>query len=181
MAPELVLEPWTDADLDLELRANTPEMTAFLGGPDTEEAVRARHRRYLDLAANGTGLMFRVDLPDAPGAGSVGYWEREWRGGLVYEMGWQVLPGFQGRGVAVAAVRAAAGHAARHGRRRFAHAYPKTAHAASNAVCRKAGFELLGEVDFEYPKGTPIRANDWRLDLRVLADVEVSSATGDNG
>jgi hypothetical protein len=40
------------------------------------------------------------------------------------------------------------------------------AHGASNGVCRKAGFTLLGEVDFEYPKGTPIRSNDWRLDLR---------------
>jgi len=55
------------------------------------------------------------------------------------------------------------------------------AHAASNAVCRKAGFELLGEVDFEYPKGTPIRSCDWRLDLRVLAGLEVTSASGDNG
>jgi RimJ/RimL family protein N-acetyltransferase len=181
MAPDLVLEPWTDADLDLELRANTPEMTAFLGGPATDEAIHTRHRRYLELPAKGTGQMFRIDLPGAPGAGSVGYWEREWQGASVYEMGWLVLPEFQGRGVAVAAVRAAAGHAARHGRRRFAHAYPKTAHAASNAVCRKAGFELLGEVDFEYPKGTVIRARDWRLDLRDLAGMEVSPATGDNG
>ena len=181
MAPELLLEPWADADLDLELRANTPEMTAFLGGPASREAILARHQRFLDLPAQGTGQMFRIDLPAAPGAGSVGYWEREWRGATVYEMGWQVLSEFQGRGVAATAVRAAARHAARHGRRRFAHAYPKVAHAASNAVCRKAGFELLGEVDFEYPKGTPIRSCDWRLDLRVLAGLEVTSASGDNG
>jgi hypothetical protein len=38
--------------------------------------------------------------------------------------------------------------------------------AASNAVCRKAGFEMLEEVDFEYPKGTPIRCYDWRYELR---------------
>jgi RimJ/RimL family protein N-acetyltransferase len=36
---------------------------------------------------------------------------------------------------------------------------------ASNAICRKLGFELLGEEDFEYPPGNPIRCNDWRLDL----------------
>jgi hypothetical protein len=35
-------------------------------------------------------------------------------------------------------------------------------------VCRKAGFELLGEADFEYPAGHPLRCNDWRLDLRTL-------------
>ena len=181
MRTDVFLEPWTDADLHIELRGNTPEMTAFLGGPEPEAAVRARHERFLELPVSGTGQMFRIGLPDAPAAGSVGYWEREWRGSTVYEMGWLVLSEYQGRGVASVATRLAAVHAATHGRHRFAHAYPKSAHAASNAVCHKAGFELLGEVDFEYPKGTPIRAHDWRLDLRVLAEMEVSPATSDNG
>ena len=55
--------------------------------------------------------------------------------------------------------------AAADGRHRWAHAYPRVDNAASNAVCRKAGFELLGEVGFEYPEGTPIRCCDWRFDL----------------
>lgn len=169
MRTDVFLEPWTDADLDIELRANTPEMTTFLGGPEPESAVRARHERALALRGSGAGQMFRVGLPDAPSVGSVGYWEREWRGETVYEMGWLVLPEYQGRGVAGAAVRLAAVHAATHGRHRYAHAYPKTVHAASNAVCRKVGFELLGEVDFEFPKGNPIRSCDWRLNLRALA------------
>jgi hypothetical protein len=38
-------------------------------------------------------------------------------------------------------------------------------HAASNAVCRKAGFTLLGACDFEYPKGTFIQSNDWVVEL----------------
>ena len=181
MAPELHLETWSDADLDIEVRANTREMTAHLGGPESRDAIVARHRRFLELREKGTGRMFRIALPDAPGAGSVGYWEREWLGSTVYEMGWHVLPEYQGRGVASAAVRLAAAHAAEHGRRRYAHAYPKVANAPSNAVCRNAGFELLGEVDFEYPKGTPIRSYDWRLDLRILGDLEVIEATGDNG
>ncbi|MFF2660488.1 hypothetical protein ACFVUH_24400 [Kitasatospora sp. NPDC058032] len=37
---------------------------------------------------------------------------------------------------------------------------------ASNAVCRGAGFELLGARDFAYPPGRPMRCNDWRFDLR---------------
>lgn len=175
MRTEVFLEPWTDADLDIELRANTPEMTRFLGGPEPEAAIRARHERSLALAVGGTGQMFRIALPGAPGVGSVGYWEREWRGGNVYEMGWLVLAEYQGRGVASAAVRLAAVHAATYGRHPYAHAYPKVAHAASNAVCRKAGFELLGEVDFEYPKGVPIRSCDWRLDLRALTGPEATS------
>ena len=48
---------------------------------------------------------------------------------------------------------------------RFLHAFPSVANAASNAVCRKVGFVELGECDFEYPAGHPIRCNDWRLDL----------------
>ena len=48
------------------------------------------------------------------------------------------------------------------------HAYPKVGNEASNAICRKAGFELLGECDFEYPKGHPIRCNDWRFDLKEV-------------
>jgi hypothetical protein len=38
-------------------------------------------------------------------------------------------------------------------------------HHASNAVCRRAGFELVGECRFEYPPGTFIRSDDWRLPL----------------
>ncbi|KAB1904108.1 GNAT family N-acetyltransferase, partial [Micromonospora sp. AMSO31t] len=55
--------------------------------------------------------------------------------------------------------------AAAHGDRRFAHAYPAVDHPASNAVCRKAGFTLLGETEFEYPPGHLMRSNDWRVEL----------------
>lgn len=166
MAPDLLLEPWTDEDLELELRANTPELTAHLGGVEPEDAILARHRRSLALAVNGTGQMFRIALPDAPMVGSVGYWERGWHGDQIYEMGWLVLSEFQGRGVATAAVLLAADHARTTGRHRYIHAFPKVTHDASNSVCRKTGFTLIGEIDFEYPKGTPIRSNNWRLDLQ---------------
>ena len=76
-----------------------------------------------------------------------------------------MLPEFQGHGIAVAAATLVADSARAEGLFRWLHAYPKVVHGASNAVCRKAGFTLLGEVDFEYPKSTPIRCNDWRLDL----------------
>ena len=36
---------------------------------------------------------------------------------------------------------------------------------ASNVLCRRLGFELLGEEDVEYPKGGMMRSNAWRLDL----------------
>jgi RimJ/RimL family protein N-acetyltransferase len=46
-------------------------------------------------------------------------------------------------------------------------AYPGVDNAASNAICRKLGFTLLGAEDFEYPPGHLMRCNDWRLDLRA--------------
>ncbi len=45
------------------------------------------------------------------------------------------------------------------------HAYPSIDNPPSNAACRKAGFELLGEIDFEYPPGNPLRCNEWRIEL----------------
>jgi RimJ/RimL family protein N-acetyltransferase len=163
------LDEWSAGDLDLLRRVNAPDMTSFLGGPESDEQVVARHGRYLALSGAGTGRMFRVTvLPEQIPAGTIGYWEKDWRGETVYETGWSTLPELQGRGIAVAAARAVALRAAAERRHRWLHAYPKVEHAASNAVCRKAGFELLGEADFEYPAGHPIRCNDWRLDLSTV-------------
>ena len=50
-------------------------------------------------------------------------------------------------------------------RLRFVHAYPSVDNAPSNGICRKLGFTLLEECEFEYPKGSLMRCNDWRLDL----------------
>jgi RimJ/RimL family protein N-acetyltransferase len=159
------LEGWTEDDLGLLRAANTPEMTAHLGGPESEEAVLVRHIRYLEDDDPGAGLMFTVVLPGGQRAGTIGYWARAWRGEMVYETGWSVLPPFQGQGIATAAAQAVTARVRAHGRHRHLHAFPEVSHAASNAVCRKAGFTLRGDTDFEYPVGTIMRCNDWRLDL----------------
>ncbi|MFF0278310.1 GNAT family N-acetyltransferase [Streptomyces sp. NPDC094447] len=162
------LEPWSEADAGLLRALNAPELTGHLGGPETEEQLVRRHARYVALsaAAAASGRMYRIVLlPEEAVVGSIGFWVRAGDGAPVYETGWAVLPGFQGRGVATAATRAVAAEARAAGLHRFLHAYPSTENAASNAVCRKAGFELLGERDFEYPPGRPMVCNDWRLDL----------------
>ncbi|MGW7637855.1 GNAT family N-acetyltransferase [Streptomyces decoyicus] len=172
------IEPWTAADLDLLRRTNAPEMTAHLGGPETEEQLLARHARYLDL--RGAGQMFRIVLdPEGAVAGSIGFWEREQQGEKVYETGWGVLPEFQGRGIAVAAAREVIAAARAEGRHRSLHAFPSVEHAASNAVCRKAGFALVGERAFEYPKGHMMRSNEWRLDLTAAAGPAPSDRAGE--
>jgi len=160
------LAPWSDAGFEVLQKSNTPEMTEHLGGPESQEKLADRHRRYLDPEENGT--MFLVVLPDGQVAGSTGFWEHEWDGEPAFETGYAILPGFQGRGLAVAATLAAAEAARADGRHRWLYAFPSVEHTASNAVCRKAGFELRGESEFEYPKGHFIRSNVWRLDLSAL-------------
>jgi len=85
----------------------------------------------------------------------------------MYEMGWSVLPAFQGQGIASAAVTQALVTAQSDGKHRFLHAFPSVDNLPSNAVCRKSGFTLVEEVEGEYPKGHFMRVNDRRLDLSV--------------
>ena len=110
--------------------------------------------------------MFKiVDGATGQAAGSVGYWERTWRGEQVYEIGWSVIPAFQGRGLAGAATTQAIGMARSEMRHRFLHAFPSVDNSPSNAICRKLGFTLVEECEFEYPPGNFMQCNDWRLDL----------------
>ncbi len=161
--PSVELKPYSENDLPFLRRNNAPEMTEFLGGPETEEKLLERHQRYINLQA-GEAYMFVVWL-DGSAVGSVGYWETKWNDMTVWEAGWGVLPEYQGRGIALAATLAVVEKARIEGKHRFMHAYPKVINTASNNLCRNAGFELMGECDFEYPKGVPIRCNDWRIDL----------------
>ncbi|HEY5836125.1 GNAT family N-acetyltransferase [Streptomyces sp.] len=164
------LRPWSPADLWLLRRTNAPEMTEHLGGPETEGQLAVRHDRYLRIDGEA-GRMYAVVLePGGEVVGSIGFWAQTWQGEEVYETGWGVLPEFQGRGIAAEAARAVMAAARLHGNRRHLHAFPSVDHAASNAVCRKAGFTLLGEADFEYPRGNPVRSNDWVVDLDALPD-----------
>ena len=160
----LDLRLWSDGDLGVLWAINTPSMKRHLGGPETEQQLLRRHRRYLDETATGT-LMMYVVCRAGEAIGSVGYWPVEHDGESVYEAGWNVIPRHQGRGFATEAVRLMLADAARRGTRPAVHAYPSTDNAASNATCRSAGFRLLGQRDHEFPRGRWFRANDWRYDL----------------
>ncbi|WP_405999237.1 GNAT family N-acetyltransferase [Streptomyces sp. NBC_00829] len=187
-APAVRIEPWSEDDFALLRAANAPALMDHLGGPETEEQLVKRHQRYVDLSSDrtGKGRMYRIVLltdgegPDgrsadgsgvrggeSPAAGTVGFWEQTWNGEQVYETGWSVLPAFQGLGIATAATLAVVERARAEHRHRYLHAFPSVDNGPSNAVCRKAGFVLMGECDFEYPPGNVARSNDWRLDLRA--------------
>ena len=102
---------------------------------------------------------------DGETVGSVGYWTREEGGESAYEMGWELVPTFQGRGLGTAAASVLLHRLQPIARRRYVYAYPTPANAGSNGICRKLGFELIGTDDFEYPKGVFSPHNIWRLDL----------------
>jgi RimJ/RimL family protein N-acetyltransferase len=137
-------------------------MMEHLGGPESTERIVARQARYEQPNSNQFKI---VDQPSGEGVGWVGFWEREWQGEAVYEIGWSVIPAFQGRGLAVAATSQAIAIARSAGHRRFLHAFPSVDNVPSNAICRKLGFALRGVHDVEYPEGNPMQINDWRLDL----------------
>jgi RimJ/RimL family protein N-acetyltransferase len=157
------LEPWGEADLPLLQRLlGDPEMMEHLGGPENQEKIAERQSQYQRPDSKQFKI---VDDATGQGVGWIGYWERDWRDERVYEIGWSVLPTFQGRGIARSATLEAIAVARSDKRRRFLHAYPSVDNAPSNAICRKLGFVFMGPCDFEYPTGSLMQCNDWRLDL----------------
>jgi RimJ/RimL family protein N-acetyltransferase len=171
------LRPWAPGDRALLQRLlGEPGTTRNLGGPEAPEAVRARHERYLIADPEKHGLFAIIAGPDAEPVGWVGYWESEWHGEAVWECGWNVVPEAQGRGVATEAAALMAADARRRGTHRYLVAFPSVDNVASNALCRRLGFELLGEEDVEYPKGSMMRTNAWRLDLSQPRRVDPPAA-----
>jgi RimJ/RimL family protein N-acetyltransferase len=161
------LEPWAKGDLPLvEKLMGDPAMTEHLGGPESPEKLADRQARY---EVPGSGMFKIVDEVTEEAVGSVGYWERSWRAERVYEIGWSVLPAFQGRGIASIATTQAIAKAKSERKHRFLHAFPSVDNGPSNAICRKLGFTLVEESEFEFPKGHFMRCNDWRLDLFAVS------------
>jgi RimJ/RimL family protein N-acetyltransferase len=157
------LEPWGKGDLPLlEKCVGDPAMMEHLGGPESPEKIAERQARY---EQPGSQQFKIVDEASGEGAGWVGYWDREWQGEQVYEIGWSVIPEFQGRGIAGSATLQAIARARSEKGHRFLHAYPSIDNGPSNAICRRLGFALGGPCDFEFPKGSTMRCNDWYLDL----------------
>ena len=163
---DVEIVPLSSDDLDVVRRANTPELMDQLGGVESDEQVIARHERYLRLEREGTGCEFRIVIPGHPeGVGLVGYWHHDVGGQPALEAGWSVEAEYRGRGIAPAAVIAMLDRARAAGETLPVHAYPRVDNPASNAVCRKAGFTLLGELDFEISPGNVLHTNDWVVEL----------------
>ena len=154
----VTLRPWLPGDRGLLDRTNTPEMTEFLGGPESVEQLDDRHARYLDLQPRGE--MFVV-LDGDTAVGTIGYWEHNAGDDVVWETGWAVFPEFRRRGYARRALESVIARTTDVRRHTSLHAYPSIENVASNELCRRSGFSLVGPLTFEYPQGHLMSCNDW--------------------
>ncbi|MEU8920700.1 GNAT family N-acetyltransferase [Kitasatospora sp. NPDC048545] len=140
-----------------------PLMMAELGGPLPRERVAERLRKDLvEVAADRCWIKMIVPdgAEDGEVAGTVTLWSDEEDGAAVSEIGWMVLPGYQGRGLAKEAVRRVLDAAAADGRWGPVHANPGVANGPSNGICRALGFRLLGERDLDFADRV-LHTNHW--------------------
>lgn len=146
-----------------------PVMMAELGGPQPRAGIEDKVRRDAAEAAAGTSLI-KMIIPDpaepAAVAGSVTLWSHEDAGVEISEIGWMVLPEFQGQGIGQRAVRALLELARDEDRWGVVHAFPAVTNAPSNALCRSVGFRLAGEVETLFA-GRTFQTNHWFIDPRT--------------
>ena len=159
------LVTYGDDDLGLtEAIECDPEMMRELGGPVAREDVPAIHRKRLESAAEAGWWHKIVPEPPGPAAGTIGIWEATWRGEPIHEIGWMVLPEFQGRGIASEALEMTLSLARSDSRIGHLHAFPAVTNEPSNALCAKFGFVRTGEEDFRF-RGATLHCNHWELDV----------------
>jgi RimJ/RimL family protein N-acetyltransferase len=140
-----------------------PVMMAELGGPLPREGIEEKVARDVRAATAGDSWVKMIVAGAAPEAvaGTVSLWSHdEDGGGPVSEIGWMVLPEFQGRGLAKQAVRTLLELARDDGRWGLVHAFPATTNGPSNGICRSVGFKFADERDVTFA-GRVLRSNHW--------------------
>ena len=159
------LVTYSDADLALtEALECDPEMMRELGGPVSREDALKAHRRRVENIAKDPWWFKIIPEPGGEPAGTLGIWESEWRGSAIHEVGWMVLPAFQGRGIATAALGLLLSRARAEPRFDRVHAFPGVSNAPSNALCRRFGFRHVDVTEVEF-RGRPLKVNHWECDL----------------
>lgn len=155
------LERWAEQDAGLLAELNgDPEQMAHVGGTESPQKIAERQERYVA----DPGQFVVVDAGRR--VGWVGFWEREWRGARVLEVGWSIRREAQGRGLATKGTALLLAEARGVGGVSAVHAFPGVENVASNRVCERTGFALVqAHLEFEYPPGHVMRCNDWRFAL----------------
>jgi RimJ/RimL family protein N-acetyltransferase len=154
-----------DVDVYVRMRCD-PVMMADLGGPLPPDGMADKVARDVRAAADDISWIKMIvadqAAPDVV-AGNVVIWSHEADGGPMSEIGWMVLPEFQGRGLGKLAVRTLLSQARDDGRWGLVHAFPATSNAPSNGICRSVGFTFAGEQDVTFA-GRVLRSNHWVID-----------------
>jgi RimJ/RimL family protein N-acetyltransferase len=154
-----------DVDAYVRMRCD-PVMMADLGGPLPREGMEEKVARDVRAAAADTDWI-KMIVPDeaAPDvvAGNVVMWSHDQEGEPTSEIGWMVLPEFQGRGLGKLAVRTLLDLARNDGRWGLVHAFPATSNGPSNGICRSVGFRFAGERYVTFA-GRVLHTNHWLID-----------------
>jgi RimJ/RimL family protein N-acetyltransferase len=157
-------------DLDAYVRMRCdPAMMVELGGPLPREGMEAKVQRDVQQAAAGTDWIKMIVSDEAEldvVAGTVTLWPHDADGERISEIGWMVLPEFQGRGLAKQAVRTVLELARDDSRWGLIHAFPATTNGPSNGICRSLGFRLVGKQDVTFA-GRVLGTNHWAIDPRT--------------
>lgn len=163
------------ADLDAYIRMRCdPVMMAELGGPLPRDGMADKVRRDVETVTSGQGWI-KMIVPDetAPHlvAGNVVLWSHEDEEpdpadpapAEISEIGWMVLPEFQGRGLAKRAVRELLRLAHEDGGWGRVHAFPGATNGPSNGICRSLGFTPHGQRDVTFADRI-LHTNHWSID-----------------
>ncbi len=156
------LRPYADGDIWLteELETDAAVM-AELGGPQPAESIPKTHTRRLHHVEQGDWWLV-IEPEPGVAAGTIGVWPTTQDGVDMFEVGWMVLPRFQRRGIASAALAELIDRCRGEARIDAVHAFPGATNAASNALCRNAGFSWIGEREVLYGD-RPLTVNHWEL------------------
>ena len=162
------IRPYGEGDLwILEKTLGDPNQMVYLNGPESSERLQKRHKNFVAMSQDQkAGCMFTILADNAP-AGNVGYWESGWKGQKGLEMGWFIVPEFQGRGIATIGTRMVIELLSKLKSHEFVFAFPSVDNRPSNAICKRLGFKLIEDVSSEYPAGSgrSLHVNIWRLTL----------------
>jgi RimJ/RimL family protein N-acetyltransferase len=159
------LLPYRDEHLALtEALELDPETMSELGGPADPDDIPRVHKMRIDTVAKGEWYFAILPEPSGPPVGAIGIWQSRIQGEPIHEVGWMVLPEFQGRGIAKEALRILIDRARADLRYGRIHAFPGVTNAPSNALCRGAGFTHVEETEVRF-RDRPLRVNHWELDV----------------
>ena len=163
---DVSLRPIAMDDLPLYAGMLTdPRMMTELGGPLAPEGLGEKLGGIVRGVETDENWFF-VIVADGQDVGTVCVWMADDDWGSAPEIGWMVAHPHQGRGYASSAVAEVLRLAREQDRWGEIHAHPGISNGPSNAICRKTGFERLGERDVVF-SGRTLRCAHWRVDVRV--------------